>query len=142
MKKLKNTESAQLCSPPTFVKDPRLFKNILVKPHGRDAFWKADFSTNKVFFFFNYSWLLLSWSISVIVAKIDWFGLENSWPKKKFRRQNVHQTIRRNALNHYSVTLIFQLKINPFLPTGQFMAPKLIILTKCLIDVLFFKVLF
>ena len=33
-------------------------------------------------------------------------------------------------------------KINPFLPTGQFMAPKLIILIKCLIDILFFKVLF
>ena len=32
--------------------------------------------------------------------------------------------------------------INPFLPTGQFLAPKLIILIKCLIDVLFFKVLF
>ena len=31
---------------------------------------------------------------------------------------------------------------NPFLPTGQFFAPKLIILVKCLIDVLFFKVLF
>ena len=33
--------------------------------------------------------------------------------------------------------------INPFLPTGQFLAPKLIILPKCLIDnTLFFKVLF
>ena len=32
------------------------------------------------------------------------------------------------------------LPINPFLPTGQFMAPKVIILTKCLIDVLFFSV--
>ena len=32
--------------------------------------------------------------------------------------------------------------INPFLPTGQFFAPKLIILIKCLINVLFFKVLF
>ena len=32
--------------------------------------------------------------------------------------------------------------INPFLPTGQFMAPKLIILIKCLIDILSFKVLF
>ena len=32
--------------------------------------------------------------------------------------------------------------INPFLPTGQFMAPKLIILVKCLIDILYFKVLF
>ena len=32
--------------------------------------------------------------------------------------------------------------INPFLPTGQFLAPKLIILMKCLIDILFFKVLF
>ena len=32
--------------------------------------------------------------------------------------------------------------INPFLPTGQFMATKLIILIKCLIDILFFKVLF
>ena len=32
--------------------------------------------------------------------------------------------------------------INPFLATGQFMAPELIILIKCLIDVLFFKVLF
>ena len=33
--------------------------------------------------------------------------------------------------------------INPFLPTtGQFLTPKLIILIKCLIDVLFFKVLF
>ena len=31
---------------------------------------------------------------------------------------------------------------NPFLPTGQFFAPKLIILIKCLIDILFFKVLF
>ena len=31
--------------------------------------------------------------------------------------------------------------INPFLPTGQFMAPKLNILIKCLID-FFFKVLF
>ena len=28
----------------------------------------------------------------------------------------------------------------PFLPAGQFFAPKLIILMKCLIDVLFFKV--
>ena len=32
--------------------------------------------------------------------------------------------------------------INPFLPAGQFMAPKLIILIQCLIDILFFKVLF
>ena len=32
--------------------------------------------------------------------------------------------------------------LNPFLPIGQFMAPKLIILIKCLIDILFFKVLF
>ena len=32
------------------------------------------------------------------------------------------------------------LVINPLLPTGQFMAPKLIILIKCLIDVLFFSV--
>ena len=31
---------------------------------------------------------------------------------------------------------------NPFLPTGQFLAPKLIIWIKCLIDILFFKVLF
>ena len=31
--------------------------------------------------------------------------------------------------------------INPFLPTGQFIAPKLIILIKFLIDILFFKVL-
>ena len=38
--------------------------------------------------------------------------------------------------------LIFPLHINPFLPTGQFLAPKLIILVKCLIDILFFKVLF
>ena len=29
---------------------------------------------------------------------------------------------------------------NPFLPTGQFMAPKLIILIKCLIYVLFVSV--
>ena len=29
-------------------------------------------------------------------------------------------------------------KLNPFLPTGQFFAPKLIILIKCLIDILFF----
>ena len=29
---------------------------------------------------------------------------------------------------------------NPFLPTGQFIAPKLIILIKCLIDILFFSV--
>ena len=34
------------------------------------------------------------------------------------------------------------LDFNPFLPTGQFMAPKLIVLFKCLIDVLFFIVLF
>ena len=33
-------------------------------------------------------------------------------------------------------------RYNPFLPPGQFMAPKLIILIKCLIDVLLFKVLF
>ena len=32
--------------------------------------------------------------------------------------------------------------INPFLPAGQFFAPKLIILMKCLIEILFFKVLF
>ena len=32
--------------------------------------------------------------------------------------------------------------INPFLSTGQFIAPKWIILIKCLIDILFFKVLF
>ena len=38
--------------------------------------------------------------------------------------------------------LLCGVSINPFLPTGQFMAPKLIILIKCLIDVLFFKVLF
>ena len=31
--------------------------------------------------------------------------------------------------------------VNPFLPTGQFMAHKLIILIKCFIDILFFKVL-
>ena len=31
---------------------------------------------------------------------------------------------------------------NPFLPTGQFMAPKLIILIKGLTDILFFQVLF
>ena len=31
--------------------------------------------------------------------------------------------------------------LNPFLPTGQFLAPKLIIV-KCLIDILYFKVLF
>ena len=31
---------------------------------------------------------------------------------------------------------------NPFYPTGQFFAPKLIIFIKCLIDILFFKVLF
>ena len=34
----------------------------------------------------------------------------------------------------------FKCKFNPFLPTRQFMAPKLIILIKCLIDVLFFSV--
>ena len=33
-------------------------------------------------------------------------------------------------------------QFNPFLPTEQFLAPKLIILTKCLIDILFSKVLF
>ena len=32
--------------------------------------------------------------------------------------------------------------INPFLPIGQFLAPKWIILIWCLIDILFFKVLF
>ena len=31
---------------------------------------------------------------------------------------------------------------NPFLPKRKFIAPKLIILTKCLIDILFFDVLF
>ena len=31
---------------------------------------------------------------------------------------------------------------NPYLPTGHFLAPKLIILIKCLIGILFFKVLF
>ena len=30
------------------------------------------------------------------------------------------------------------IKINPFHPKGQLMAPKLIILMKCLIDILFF----
>ena len=32
-------------------------------------------------------------------------------------------------------------ELNSFLPTGQFFAPKLIILIKCLIDILFFKVM-
>ena len=31
---------------------------------------------------------------------------------------------------------------NPILPTGQFMALKLIILIKCLIDILFLKLFF
>ena len=31
--------------------------------------------------------------------------------------------------------------INPFLPTGQFLTPKVIIIIKCLIDILLFKVL-
>ena len=30
--------------------------------------------------------------------------------------------------------------VSPFLPTGQFLAPKIIILMKCLIDILFFSV--
>ena len=34
------------------------------------------------------------------------------------------------------------LPLNPFFPTGQFLARKLIILLKCLIDILFFKMLF
>ena len=33
--------------------------------------------------------------------------------------------------------MIIQLK--PFLPTGQFLAPKLIILNKCLIDIVFLQ---
>ena len=44
----------------------------------------------------------------------------------------------RNKIRQFN----FELTFNPFLPTGQFMAPKLIISIKCLIDVLFFKVLF
>ena len=36
----------------------------------------------------------------------------------------------------------YDLQINPFLPTGQFFALKLIISIKCLIDILFLKVLF
>ena len=38
--------------------------------------------------------------------------------------------------------MIGRLVINPFLPAGQFTAPKLIILIKGLIDILFSKVLF
>ena len=39
-------------------------------------------------------------------------------------------------------TLAMPLLTHSFLPAGQFFAPKLIILIKCLIDILFFKVLF
>ena len=41
---------------------------------------------------------------------------------------------------HWFIIMI--IIINPFLPTGQFLVPKLIILIKCLNNILFFKVLF
>ena len=50
-----------------------------------------------------------------------------------------------NYLEHWSTAcqpVCISLTLNPFLPTGQFLAPKLIVLIKCLIDILFFKVLF
>ena len=53
------------------------------------------------------------------------------------------------ALALYRVnTAVFEMKdfslapLNPFLPTGQFIAPKLIILIKCLIDIFFQSVVF
>ena len=36
--------------------------------------------------------------------------------------------------------IFLSVAFNPFLLTGQFLAPKLIILIKCLIDILFFSV--
>ena len=48
----------------------------------------------------------------------------------------------RSQFNKQWKAHLYEMVINPFLPTGQFMAPKLIILIKCLIDILFFKVLF
>ena len=47
-----------------------------------------------------------------------------------------------NNLFLHQSNLKSPLPVNPFLPIGQFKALKLIILIKCLIDILFFKVLF
>ena len=39
----------------------------------------------------------------------------------------------------YKIIYLWERPINPFLPTGQFMDPKLIILMKCLIDYFIFQ---
>ena len=48
----------------------------------------------------------------------------------------------KNLVFEFILNLSTNPQFNPFLPTGQLFAPKLIILIKCLIDILFFKVLF
>ena len=55
--------------------------------------------------------------------------------------QHVHRLPREPDL-WLLVSAIEFLNFKPFLPTGQLIAPKIVILMKCLIDVLFFKVLF
>ena len=55
---------------------------------------------------------------------------------------DLFKTLLPKAHNSECQNLPFPLQINPFLPTGQLLAPKLIILITCLIDILFFKVLF
>ena len=52
----------------------------------------------------------------------------------------IHLSLQRLGTNNWDANQANA--ITPFLPTGQFLAPKLIILLKCLIDILFFKVLF
>ena len=56
-------------------------------------------------------------------------------------RTHTHTNKHKDLLDPHSL-FYYVSTVNPFLPTGQFFVPKLIILIQCLIDISIFKVLF